>query len=87
MAQDNKNSNSKDKKNNIINVFIVLIGLFLLIVGIDSFLVKNRSSEYIDEFGVLEEKFFLIPFGYLLIFIGLIMIIVGIIKYFKKNRS
>ena len=49
MDKDNKNNNnSKDKKNNIINMFIILIGLFLLIFGIDSFFVKSHSSEYIN---------------------------------------
>ena len=85
MDKDNKNNNnSKDKKNNIINMFIILIGLFLLIFGIDSFFVKSHSSEYINEFGILKEKFFLIPFNYLLVLIGLIIIIVGIVKYLKK---
>ena len=85
MDKDNKNNNnSKDKKNNIVNMFIILIGLFLLIFGIDSFFVKSHSSKYINEFGILEEKFFLIPFNYLLVLIGLIIIIVGIVKYLKK---
>ena len=73
------------------NMVCLVIGSFLILIGIILFLVKGLSVEYIDAQGVLHENFFLIPIGFLCVFSGLISFVtVGIgtiINKLKKWRK
>lgn len=51
-----------------INLILVLIGSALLCAGALCFVLKEISPEYVDAQGVLHEKFFLIPVGFLFVF-------------------
>lgn len=80
------NDGSKNKRAKL-NLYSVLVGSFLLLIGIICFIIKANSIEYIDEEGFLHENFFLIPIGFLFLLIGTIVILVSSIKYIKdKNK-
>ena len=53
-----------------------------LALSITLFLVYNFSESYVDNNGVLIEKFYLLPIGYILLTLSLIFFIVG-----KRNKS
>lgn len=72
-------NNNKNRKNNTYNKGKI-IGLFFCLLGIFLIILKGLTVEYIDEYGILRENFFLIPIGYLLILIGIILFIISKIK-------
>ncbi len=80
------NDGSKNKRAKL-NLYSVLVGSFLLLIGIICFIIKANSIEYIDEEGFLHENFFLIPIGFLFLFIGTIVILVSSIKYIKDKNN
>ena len=57
------------------------------VIGVVFFTIYTFSDVYVDEQGVLHEKFFLIPLGYLFIFISIILFVVLGIKKIKKNKK
>lgn len=73
------------------NMVCIIIGNFLLLIGIIMLLIKGMSVEYIDAQGILHENFFLIPSGFLCIFCGLIAFVTvgikSIIKKIKKGKE
>lgn len=73
----NDGSENKRAKMTLIST---IIGAFLMIMGLLLFFVKSQAIEYIDEFGILHENFFLIPMGYLFLLTGLIVIIFNMMK-------
>lgn len=76
-------SENKRAKMNLIST---MIGAFLMIIGLLLFFIKSQTIEYIDEFGILHENFFLIPVGYLFLLMGLIVIVFNMIKYKKLKK-
>ncbi|SPC39364.1 DUF3955 domain-containing protein [Latilactobacillus fuchuensis] len=55
------------------NLITVLIGAFLLILGVVCFLIKGNSVEYVDSTGLLHENFYLLPIGFAFLFAGLMV--------------
>lgn len=70
------------KKQN--NKLGLIIGIILISIGFLLLFIKGKT-DYIDTNGLLHEKFFLIPVGYVLILSGLIITIIRIIRC-KKNK-
>ena len=54
------------------NMITSIIGGVLSCIGILLLVIKGMSVEYIDANGILHEKFFLVPIGFMCIFCGLI---------------
>lgn len=82
-----KVENKPNKKNNKQKPSFVkiIIPLLLIFLGITFLLIKAMTKEYIDKEGILHEKFFLIPIGYLFIFSGIALIFL-IINKNKRPR-
>lgn len=70
-----------------INLYTIIVGMFSLLLGFVCFIIKANSVEYIDESGILQENFYLLPIGYLFVFLGLIIIIISSIKYHKNLKK
>lgn len=84
----NDGSENKTIKMNLIGI---CIGAFLLLMGFSLIILKGMSVEYIDNYGILHENFFLLPMGFLFIFSGATtFLILGIRKIIniivRKNR-
>ncbi|NLY37119.1 MAG: DUF3955 domain-containing protein [Tissierellia bacterium] len=58
------------------NLMGPIAGLFLLLTGLLLLVIKAVSLEYIDEMGILREKFFLLPIAYLFILSGVVVLFV-----------
>lgn len=69
------------------NLFSVVIGTFLLILGVVFLVIKANSVEYVDATGVLHENFFLVPIGFLFLFAGTIVFLVVGINHFKQSKK
>ena len=54
------------------NMVMVIIGAFLLCMGVMMIVIKGLSVEYIDAEGFLHENFFLLPIGFFCMFCGFI---------------
>ena len=54
------------------NMVMVIIGTFLLCIGVMMIVIKGLSVEYIDAEGFLHENFFLLPIGFFCMFCGFI---------------
>ena len=54
------------------NMVMVIIGAFLLCMGVMMVVIKGLSVEYIDAEGFLHENFFLLPIGFFCMFCGFI---------------
>lgn len=72
------------------NMVSSVVGGVLLLIGVMLLVIKGVSVEYIDAAGILHEKFFLLPLGFLCIFCGLISFVTmgirAIIKKLKINE-
>lgn len=72
------------------NVITLFIGTLLLLLGIGCIIIKSLSVEYVDDYGVLHENFFLLPAGFLLIACGLLTFIVAFLRnvldFFQRLR-
>lgn len=79
-------NDGSEKKRAKINLYTVLVGTFLLTMGLFCFFTKANSVEYIDSTGLLHENFFLIPIGFLFLLSGFIVIIISSIKYIKSKK-
>lgn len=79
------NDGSENKRTRM-NMITTLIGAFIMFFGAMCFIIKSNSVEYIDEYGILHENFYLIPIGYLMCFVGFVVIVSNII-YVKRRRS
>lgn len=69
------------KKSKKINISNGLIGFIFISLGLVCFLIKLNSVDYIDANGILHEKFFLIPIGYIFIFSGMIVLLYSLFKF------
>lgn len=69
------------------NKYLLMIGVFLIIMGLYSLFIKMNSVEYIDDNGTLHENFFLIPLAYLFLFSGIVVIIKSRIKNKKLPKE
>jgi|GEM_PF-2916286 len=54
-------------------------GVFLILLGISSYIAEQIFYGGVDENGVLQESFFL-PLAFILGLIGLIMLFIGLVK-------
>jgi hypothetical protein len=54
---------------------------FLFALSFIIFIIYNFSESYVDNNGILIEKFYLLPIGYILLTLSLIFFIVG-----KRNK-
>lgn len=70
-----KKNNNDDKK-----IISSIIGFGFFLLGILLIVLKGLTGDYIDEYGILHEYFFLIPIGYLSILLGIILIVISKIK-------
>jgi transcriptional regulator with XRE-family HTH domain len=68
------------------NMVSTMIGAALMAVGFTCFLIKALSYEYVDQAGILHEKFFLIPIGALFLLCGCTIIAVSGISFAVKWR-
>lgn len=59
-----------------INLMGVLVGAFLLLIGLALLGIKAVSVEYIDAKGILHENFFLLPIAFLFIISGVITFLI-----------
>lgn len=59
---------------------IIYIGFILLGIGIILLCVKSMSPEYIDQFGILHESFYLLPISFGFSILGIITIVFAYIK-------
>ena len=66
------------------NLYSIMIGTFLLLMGMMCIFIKANSVEYIDASGILYENFFLIPIAFLFLLSGFLVILVASIRYFRK---
>ena len=64
---------------------IITLSPFLL-VSILLF-IKVLNPSYVDEAGILHEKFFLIPLAYICIFVGIVLIIFNLLQKKKIEFS
>ena len=53
----------------------------LFVLSFIIFIIYNFSESYVDNNGILIEKFYLLPIGYILLTLSLIFFIVG-----KRNK-
>ena len=67
------------------NLTSTIIGGILMALGFICFITKALSKVSIDENGMLQEPFFLIPVGNILIFSGAVVIIGTGISFILKN--
>lgn len=72
-------SGKKDNTLQKLNLKII-IGIFLLLIGIILFFINASSVSYIDKSGILHENFFLIPLAYGAIIVAIIIFISQAIK-------
>ena len=64
------------------------VGGGLLLAGVLLLALKGLSAEYVDAGGMLHERFFLLPLGFLCIFCGfLVFITIGARALIRKFRS
>lgn len=71
-----------------INLILIIIASVLLFIGAGCFVWKLFSPEYVDAQGLLHEKFFLIPIGFLFIFSSLITFsVAGVKKLIERIRK
>ena len=71
-----------------INLILIIIASVLLFIGVGCFVWKLFSPEYVDAQGLLHEKFFLIPIGFLFIFSSLITFsVAGVKKLIERIRK
>jgi len=78
--------NTSDNRKAKLNLYTILIGTFIVILGLTCIFIKANSVEYIDHAGFLHENFYLLPVGFLLIFVGVIVIIVVGLVYLWTIR-
>ena len=57
------------------------ISYLLIALSFIIFIIYNFSESYVDNNGILIEKFYLLPIGYILLTLSLIFFIVG-----KRNK-
>lgn len=69
------------------NRISAVIGGILMLSGFVCFIIKTLSAEYVDASGILHEKFFLIPAGFLLLICGAIIILSTGIRHLINKRS
>ena len=70
------------------NMVSAIIGAALMAVGLACFILKALSYEYVDQAGMLHEKFFLIPIGALFLLCGCIIVVFSGIRFaVKKHRQ
>lgn len=67
-----------------------LAGGFMILSGVLCLIIKAFSREYVDQAGILHEKFFLLLIGFLLPLIGLVLLALGGIRYqeiYSNNKT
>lgn len=70
-----------------INLILVLIAAAFLFTGVSLLALKQFSPEFVDEYGVLHEKFFLIPIGFLFVFSSIITFLIAGVKNIIEGFS
>ena len=68
-------------------VILISVGIFLILVGITLLITKSFLPEYVDEEGILHEKFYLIPLGFFFVFLGLVNVVVMFVVTFARNHN
>ena len=75
-------------KNNTIRKILIFVGFLLIVIGIVLLVIKTASPEYVDEDGLLHEKFYLLALGLFSAITGLIdLFVVGICIVVRKIRN
>ena len=68
------------------NMVSTIIGAALMVIGFACLIIKALSYEYVDQAGMLHEKFFLLPIGALFLLCGLIIIAASGISFAVKKH-
>ncbi len=68
------------------NPFARFTGLMLIAIGFGLWVAKIFSHEYVDDAGMLHEKFYLIPMGFLAVFLGVVVLMIAAAVYFIKRQ-
>ena len=69
------------------NPFARFTGLTLIAIGFGLWVAKIFSHEYVDDAGMLHEKFYLIPMGFLAVFLGVVVLAAAATIYWIKKQK
>ena len=71
-----------------LNPIAKITGLGFMALGVLLWIIKIFSYEYVDAQGILHEKFYLIPMGFLSFLIGVLVVgIAGLVFFIKKQKA
>ncbi len=82
MKLEDKNFHKINRRKNYGFSFL---GFVFFVFGFMLIILKGFSNEYVDTQGVLHEKFFLLPIGFLFMFLGVCFLVIVLVKNLTKN--